>query len=194
MKEELLKNIKKEYDDISQLVKTNFAELDQEFVTPGRLKEIERIRKQHSHWVTSEDIDIYDQILSEVINKNTKDDNIGKTNRILMFISELNYDTYTKLFSEEINIEEAQPEDTYILYMDIEDNSKYFVKKENQAEFEASNNVIVPFKTNPNISAGWNHDRNIQRVEEIRNEFIKNSLYAPQEEAASQLIKKYPND
>ena len=71
-------------------------------------------------------------------------------------------------------------------------NTKYFVKKEEQKTFEETHNVVVTYK-NPNCNLGWNHDRNIQGLNDIRNEFIKESFYNDQEEVVAQLIKKYPN-
>lgn len=192
MKQELIDSIKREYKDITKMIETNFIEEQQEFTTPGRKEEIKRIREKHSHWVASEDVDINDYVLDEAINSTIKNKDIGNTNKVLMYISELQYETYSKLFKDEIEIEENDPSTVYLLYMDIEDNTKYFVKKEEQKTFEETHNVVVTYK-NPNCNLGWNHDRNIQGLNDIRNEFIKESFYNDQEEVAAQLIKKYPN-
>lgn len=192
MKQELLNSIKREYEDITKMVETNFSEEEQEFTTPGRKEKIRRIKDKHSCWLTSEDVDINDQVLNEAISSTIKNKDIGETNKLLMYISELQYETYSKLFKDEIDIEENDPSTVYLLYMDIEDNTKYFVKKEDQKSFEDMHDVIVAYK-NPNCNAGWNHDRNMQGIEDIRNEFIKDSFYNDQDEAAAQFIKKYPN-
>lgn len=190
MKQELLDNIKKDYSDYSKMVETNFKEMDEEFITPGRYKRVSSIREKYGHWVNSEDIDVHDYILEEAISNNLEDAEIGDTNKILMYISELNYDTYKKLFNGELNLEKADPESIYILYMDIEDNTKYFILKEYQERFEKTHNVIVRYK-NPNCNAGWNFERNIEGLEDARREFIKGALSNNQEEAANQFVKKY---
>lgn len=190
MKQELLDNIKKDYSDYSKMVETNFKEMDEEFITPGRYKRVSSIREKYGHWVNSEDIDVHDYILEEAISNNLEDAEIGDTNKILMYISELNYDTYKKLFKDELNLEKADPESIYILYMDIEDNTKYFILKEYQERFEKTHNVIVRYK-NPNCNAGWNFERNIEGLEDARREFIKGALSNNQEEAANQYVKKY---
>lgn len=190
MKQELLESIKKDYEDYLKMVESNFKELDDEFITPGRLKRVEKIREKHSYWITSEDVDIYDYILDEAIDNNLVDNEIGNTNKVLMYIAELTYNTYNKLFKKELELPKMNPEYTYVLYMDIEDNSKYFIPKEYQKEFEESHNVIVTYK-NPNCNAGWNFDRNIEGIKEVRREFIKQAMHEEQEEVAKEFIKKY---
>ena len=190
MEQKLIDGIKKEYEDISKLVSTNFAEEEEEFKTAERAKEIEEIRLKHSHYVTSEDIDVYDYILSDVTDEQLRNAEIGNTNKILMYISKLNYDTYKILFKDEIEVENAKSDDIFILFMDIEDNKKYFIREENYLEFIKTHNVIVP-SNNLNINPGGNHYRNMQNLENIRKEFIKEAIYSNQEEAANQLIKKY---
>ena len=192
MNKELFNSIKREYEDITKMVETDFIEEEQEFTTPGRKEKINRIKEKHIHWLTSEDVDINDYVLDEAINLALKNKEIEETNKILMYISKLQYETYSVLFKDEVNVDDKNPEKVYVLYMDIEDNTRYFVEEEKQEEFERTHNVIVTTK-NPNMNAGWNYDRNIQNIEEIKKEFIKEAFYSSQEEAASQLIKKYPN-
>jgi len=190
MKKELLDSIKKDYKDYSKMVETNFKEMDEEFITPGRFKRVNNIREKYGHWVNSEDIDVYDYILEEAINNNIIDAEVGDTNKILMYISELSYDTYRKLFEGGLELPKADPESIYVLYMDIEDNTKYFILKDYQEEFEKTHNVIVRYK-NPNCNAGWNFERNIEELEAARKEFIKGAIHSEQEEAAKQFVKKY---
>lgn len=190
MKQELLDSIKKDYEDYNKMIETNFKETEEEFITPGRLKRVNGIRKKYRYWVTSEDVDINDNVLDEAINSNLESAELGETNKLLMYISELQYDTYKSLFGNGFSLPNVDEEDNYILYMDIEDNTKYFIKKEFQEEFEKRHNVIVMYK-NPNCNAGWNFDRNMEILKEIRREFIRSAMSNEQEEVAKQFVKKY---
>lgn len=191
MKQELLDSIIRDYKDFSKMVETNFEEENDKDITPGRLKRIEKIRNKHVYWIDSDELSIYDNILNEAIDNNIEGVEIGETNKILLYISELNYDTYMSLFKEDYELPKTSTNSTYILYMDIEDNSKYFIQKEYQKEFEETHNVIVKYK-NPNCNAGWNFDRNYyEEIKEVRREFIKSTMESSQEEAAKVLLKKY---
>lgn len=190
MKQELIDSIKKDYEDYNKMIETNFKETEEEFITPGRLKRVNSIREKYGNWVTSEDMDINDYVLDEAINNNLQDKELGDTNKLLMYIAELQYKTYRILFEEEIKVPNVKDEDTCILYMDIENNEKYFVKKENQEEFEKTHNVIVMYK-NPNCSLGHNYDRNIELLNDAKREFIREAMYTEQEEVAKQFVMKY---
>jgi hypothetical protein len=191
MKQEIIDNIIKDYKDYKKMVENDFQELNEEFTTPGRIKRVSKIKEKHESWVTSEDIDINDNILDEAINSNLVGTEVGDTNKVLIYISELTYDTYKKIFKDELEMSCTNPNAIYVLYMDIEDNSKYFIQKEYQEEFEKSHNVIVKYK-NPNCNAGWNFDRNYyDEVKEARREFIIGTMENTQEDAAKELIMKY---
>ena len=190
MKQELLDLIKKDYEDYKRMIDTNFSEEDEKMITPGRLKRVERIREKHSRWVNSEDIDIYDCILNEAVDTNLKGKDIISTNEILMYISELTYGTYEKLFKDDYELPKEDENAVYILYMDIENNCKYFIPKEFQKKFEETHNIIVPYK-NENVNPGANYSRNIGLIKSVRNEFIKEAMYSSQEEASKEFIKKY---
>ena len=192
MKQELLDSIKSHYEDYKVMVKTDFSELQDEMITPGRKKLVENIKALHDQCIEKE-IDVDDTILSEAIkvvlgtndNKKTK---TGKTNGILMYMGKFEYETYAKLMNLELG--NKYPNKEYILYMDIENNKMYFVTKEKQEKFEQTHNVIVTYK-NPNCNDGWNFERNYQYLPDIRREFIKKAMYLGQEESSIQFIKKY---
>ena len=190
MKQELIDSIKKDYEDYNKMIETNFKEAEEEFITPGRLKRVNSIREKYGNWVTSEDMDINDYVLDEAINNNLQDKELGDTNKLLMYIAELQYDTYKALFRDRFSLPNADEEDTYILYMDIEDNTKYFIKKDFQEEFEKKHKIVVMYK-NPNCNAGWNFDRNMELLNGVRREFIKDAMYTEQEEVAKQFVMKY---
>ena len=167
MKQELIDEIKKGYE-----ISTN------------------KIKERRTNFLSQESINTYDKALDKEINKVLNNNKINNTNGILMYISELKYEIYKVLFGDEIDILEYDNDTIYALYIDIESNEKYFVKKEEQKEFEEEHKIIVPYK-NPNCNAGWNHYRNMQGLEVIRREFIKETFYNKQEKAAKHLIKKY---
>ena len=100
----------------------------------------------------------------------------------------MRYGTFAKLFN--FPTDNINPEDIYILYMDIESDEKCFISKDNQKSFESTNDVVVMYK-NPNCNQGCNFDRNIEGLQSARREFIKDAFYTEQEEAARQFIKKY---
>ena len=190
MKQELLDSIKKDYEDYKKMVETNFSEAEDNMITPGRLRRIEKVKEKYSTWVGLRDKNIYDCILDEAIYNNLKEKNLGKTNGILMYISEFPYDIFLKLFNNIYELPESKNNDVYILYIDIEDYTKYFIPKELQKEFEKKHNVIVTYK-NPNCNNGRIYDRNMEGLEEIRREFIRSAMYVKQEEAAKVFVKKY---
>lgn len=191
MKQVLLESIKKDYEDYKKMIETNFKETDEEFITPGRFKRVDEIRKKYdTHWVTSEDMNINDYALDEAISNHIASIEEKDTNRILMYISELKYDTYKKVFDKGFDLPNAEEKDTYVLYMDIEDNTKYFIKKDFQEEFEKKHDVVVMYK-NPNCNAGWNFYRNMELLSDARREFIRDAMYQNQDEAVKQFIKRY---
>lgn len=191
MKPELLENIIKEYKDYIRMVETNFEELNDKDITPGRLKRVEKIKHKHEYWIDSEELSIYDNVLDEAINNSIEGKEIGETNKILLFISELDYDTYRALLEDDQELPVSNVNTTYILYMDIEDNSKYFIEKEKQKEFEDTHNVIIKYK-NPNCNAGWNFHRNYYNgIKEAKRDFIRSAMELSQEEAAKEFVKKY---
>ena len=192
MKQELLDTIKSHYEDYTKMVETNFEELKKDFVTPGRKKVLEHIEKEYLNWVEKEE-NIDECILVEAIktvirDENNKEIDLGETNEILMYISELEYETYALILK--LDMTDKNPKEVFILYMDIENKKMYFVKKENQEEFEKEHKIIVRYK-NPNCNAGWNFDRNYEDLPYARREFIKDAIYNGQEEATIQFVKKY---
>lgn len=190
MKQELIDDIRKDYEDMSRMVETEFSEAKEESVSRERKEKIKKVEDMYLDWLSSENLDIDDCILDEAIYENTKGQEIGETNKILMYISEMHYQTFMQLFG--LNKGDNNPEEVYILYIDIENNDKYFVKKQNQKEFEKNNKVIVTYK-NPEVNQGWNFDRNFHNLPVIRREFIRSTMYNKQEKAAKQFIKRYLN-
>ncbi len=171
MREDLLKSIKGKYEKKSAMIST------------GKDKE--------SGLTVSEDMDVTETILGQTITEELlKEENIGSTNGILMYISELEYATYKLLFGKELNKKEKNPKAIYVLYMDIENNKKYFIKKSKSEDFEKKHNVVRLGK-NGVVNDGWNHTRNMKGVAEVRQEFIGTAMYEGQEEGVKQIVKKY---
>ena len=188
MKQEIIDSIKEDYEDITKMIETKFSEEKDESITLARYNKLRRLEEFHWHSESS-GIDSSEFALEEAIASNFSVSDTGETNKILMYISELDYDTYKKLFKEEMK--DKDPNTVYILYMDIEDETKYFVRKENQEEFEKTHQVIVTYK-NPEVNAGWNFERNYYGLQFIRRNFIRKAMYSTQEETAKQFVKKYP--
>ena len=188
MKQEILDSIREEYEDITKMIETDFIETRDENITVARHNKLRRIEEYYWHdrssGIASDDFAMY-----EALRAKFKASEVKETNNILMYISEMEYDTYLRLFREEM--EGKDPNTTYVLYMDIEDETKYFVKSSEKEEFEKTHQVIVAYK-NPDVSAGWNFERNYYGLKFIREKFIKKAMYSTQEEATKQLIKKYP--
>ena len=170
MREDLLESIKGQYEKKSAMIST------------GKDKE--------SGLTVSEDIDVTNTILGQTITKELSEENIGSTNGILMYISELEYSTYKILFGKELNKKEKNPKAIYVLYMDIENNKKYFIKKSKSKDFEKKHNIVRLGK-NGVVNDGWNHTINMNGVAEVRQEFIGTAMYSGQQEAAKQIEKKY---
>lgn len=191
MEDGILEKIKIDYEDYKNMVDTDFSEETDEHITPGRLKRVSKIKEKHnSIWLNSEEMSIYDYALDEAINNNIGGKELDETNKILMYISELPYDTYLKLIEEKEEIPVVNEDEILILYMDIENNKKYFVPLEEKEEFEKTHNVIVMYKT-PNCNPGGIYSRNTILIDEVRREFIRDAMYGDQEEVAKQLLKKY---
>ena len=188
MKQEIIDSIREEYEDITKMVKTEFREAKDESITLARYNKLRRLEELHWHSETS-GIDSSEFALEEAIASNFSVSDTGGTNGILMYISELGYDTYKRLFPEEM--EGKDPSSMYTLYMDLEDETKYFVKSSDKEEFEKTHQVIVTYK-NPEVNAGWNFERNYYGLQFIRRNFIRKAMYSTQEEAAKQFVKKYP--
>ena len=138
----------------------------------------------------SEDIDVTNAILGRAIMEELDEENIGSTNGILMYISKLEYGTYKLLFEKELTIKEEDPKAMYVLYMDIENNKKYFIKESDSEDFEKSHNIVRLGK-NEGVNDGWNHTKNMNGVAEVRQEFIGTAMYEGQEEGVKQIVKKY---
>lgn len=188
MRQDIIDDVRKDYEDIGKMIATNFSEMDDKDVTVGRYKKIRKIKNLYWQWL-SENLDIDDCVLKKAIKDNRADEYIGKTNNILMYIAEMHYGTYEKLF--DLNELNRNPDELYVLYVDIENEHRYMVKKEEQEEFEKTHQVIVTYK-NPNVNAGWNFEKNYDEIQSVKNEFIRQAMYSTQEEATKQFIKKYP--
>ena len=165
MREDLLKSIKEKYEKTSA-------------------------NPESGEFVVSEDVDVTGAILDRTITEELLGENVGSTNGILMYISELEYLTYKLLFGKELNKKEKNPKAIYVLYMDIENNKKYFIKKSKSKDFEKKHNVVRLGK-NGVVNDGWNHTTNMNRVREVRQEFIGTAMYDGQKESAKQIVKKY---
>ena len=190
MNQGLLNKIKKEYKDITGMVKTNYAEADKKKVSPSRKKKVNEVRDTHPEYVVSEDVDVTRSILDDVIEAQLDEKNVGKTNGILVYISELEYGIYKKMFKDELSQRERNPRIKYVLYIDIENNQKYFVRKCDSKKFEEKH-TVVRFKDNPGVNVGWNHDINMRKVSKVRREFIGTAMYEGQKEGVKQIVKKY---
>ena len=190
MNQGILNKIKKEYKDITGMVKTNYAEADKKKVSPSRKKKVNEVRDTHPEYVVSEDVDVTSRILADVIETQLDEKNVGITNGILVYISELEYRIYKKMFKDELSQKERNPRIKYVLYMDIENNQKYFVRKRDSKKFEETH-TVVRFKDNPGVNVGWNHDINMRKVSKVRREFIGTAMYEGQEEGVKQIVKKY---
>ena len=189
MKQEIIDSIKEEYEDIAKMIETNFSEAKDENITVARYKKLKKL--EECYWLESSLVGrgSDDFAMYEALRAKFKASEVKETNNILMYISEMEYNTYLRLFREEM--EGKDPNTSYVLYMDIEDETKYFVKSSDKEEFEKTHQVIVPYK-NPDVSSGWNFERNYYGLQFIRSDFIKKAMYSNQEEATKQLIKKYP--
>lgn len=198
MDQKVLEKIAKDYKDNSRLIETMFEELNNETISDVRKQKIEKLYEKYS-----DDIEYTcdDNIaLNVAVSDNLTKESVKNTNKVLMYISELSFETYAKRLGFEVEEEiktnsditdEINSNDTFILYMDIENGKKHFIKKDDQEDFEANNNVIIPYK-NPNCSKGANFEKNYSYRETIRNEFIKEAIDYGQEEAVKVMIKKYP--
>lgn len=189
MKQEIIDSIKEEYEDIVKMIETNFSESKDENITVARYKKLKKI--EECYWLESSLVgrDSDNFAMYEALRAKFKASEVEETNNILMYISEMDYSTYLRLFREEMKGKD--PNTSYVLYMDIEDETKYFIKSSDKEEFEKTHQVIVPYK-NPDVSSGWNFERNYYGLKFIRSYFIKKAMYSNQEEATKQLIKKYP--
>lgn len=191
MKQELLDKIKEQYEDYSKMVKTDFEEAKEKSITEERKKKIKWIENicyyEEQAGKTTDDT-ILEEAIASVIRDEKDEIDLGKTNKILMYISEMQYGTYQKLLG--VKFKGINPKEIYVLYMDIESKEKYFIKKDVQEEFEKRHKVIVTYK-NPNCSNGMNYERNYYGIQFIRRNFIKEAMYSGQEEATKQLVKKY---
>ena len=188
MRQDIIDDVRKDYEDMGKMISTNFSEMDDKDVTVGRYRKIRKFKNLYWQWL-SENLDIDDCVLKKAIKDNRADEYIGKTNNILMYIAEMHYGTYEKLF--DLNELNRNPDELYVLYVDIENEHRYMVKKEDQEEFEKTHQVIVTYK-NPNVNAGWNFEKNYDEIQSVKNEFIRKAMYSTQEEATKQFIKKYP--
>ena len=196
MEQIYIDKIKKEYEDIKGMVESNFAEEDDDSISLGRYKKIQRVEDAYLRWMMDErpqNIEdwIVSYIVEEIIDYSKDNVEIKETNGILSYINEAPYEKYQKLFGKRI-ADVPDPEEIYILYIDIETKQKYFVKKSNRKEFEESHNIIVPYQSawcDPDVD----FERNYTTVFLKRNEFIKEAIYSNQEIATKRVLERYPN-
>ncbi len=191
MKQIYIDKIKKDYEDIKRIIETNFAETKDDSITLGRYKRIKRVKDSYDLWrMGSQHICLDDWMLTLAIEEILEDSDIDETNNILMYINEFPYNKHKRLYKGEL--EDIDSEDIYILYMDIENRKKYFVRKEDRVEFEETHSVIVPYQSETDDQAA-NHEINNYKTLFERRDFIRYAMSASQEEAKKILLEKYPN-
>ena len=196
MEQIYIDKIKKEYEDIKGMVESNFAEEDDDSISLGRYKKIQRVEDAYLRWMMDErPQNIEDWMVSyvteEIIDYSKDKIEIKETNGILSYINEEPYKKYQKLFGKRIS-DAPDPEEMYILYIDIENRRKYFVRKEDREVFEETHRVIVPYQS-AWYDPGYDFERNYTTVFLKRNEFIKEAIHSNQEIATKRILERYPN-
>ena len=95
------------------------------------------------------------------------DKDVSDVNRKLAMIWNV-YDFFTT-YAE---VEDIDSEDIYILYLDIENRKKYFVRKEDREEFEKTHSVIVPYQSEIDDQSA-NYEINNYKTFFVRRDFIR---------------------
>lgn len=191
MKKVYIDKIKKDYEDIKGIIESNFTETEDDSITLGRYKRIKHVASAYDLWrMGSRYISQDDWILSLAIDENLENENIDETNNILMYINEFPYNKHRRLHKSDL--EDIDSEDIYILYLDIENRKKYFVRKEDREEFEKTHSVIVPYQSEIDDQS-VNYEINNYKTFFVRRDFIRYAMSTSQEEAKKITLEKYPN-
>ncbi len=179
MENEVLDRIKKEYNDISDTLKSNFREIGrlEETLTVKRYNYLKELRSKVQCGEFSKDGDVLDYCLEEYGYGKPR-----KTNEIWLYMLECPVSQYEEYFN--IRLLEQDKSKVVILYTDLENRTKRsIVPKENQEEFESTHRVIYGKSTIFDC---------YDRYYNARREFFVSCLENGQEEAVQMILTKYP--
>ena len=190
MKQIYIDKIKKDYEDIKGIIESDFAETKDDSTTLGRYRRIQHIKYKYDLWSMGSQVKQDDWMLSLAIEENLEDVAIDETNSILMYVCEFPYNKHKRLNPDELA--DIDSEDIYILYMDIENRKKYFVRKEDRETFEETHSIIVAYQSEFDDQSA-NHEINNYKTFFERRDFVRYAMSTSQAEAKKMILAKYPN-
>lgn len=178
MNNKKLEELKKEYNDIRNILDSDFEEIAELENNPiiSRYNYLKRLQML----AMSGNLNDKHSILNFCL---VKSEIIEETNNIYVYMFENTIKRLEKIFNMPIIELEENKNKKAVYYVDLENASKYvFISKEKQEEFEATNNVVFG---DENI-----YDA-VDRYHNLRRKFFDLCIDQEQEEAVKLVLQKY---
>jgi hypothetical protein len=179
MENEVLERIRKEYNDITGSIDSNFREL-------SRLED-NAIVKRYNYLKKLKDMTSIGELKNHksVLDHCIEEHGYGKarqTNEIWLFMFECPIEAFEKRFN--VRLLEQDKSKIVAYYTDLENKSKHaIVLKEKQIEFESTHRVV----TGKNDIYDY-----LDRYYNIRHEFFVSCVEEGQDKAVEMILQKYP--
>lgn len=176
MENEVLDEIKEEYNDISKLINSNFSEISELENNPivKRYKYLKWLKNEVEFRRFNNSKDILDYCIDQKLD-------IKKTNDIWMYMFECPIEEWERITNTKISEEDKSK--VIVWYANIENlSNEELVLKEKQKEFESTHKVVTGKETILDC-----YDRHYN----LRHEFFTSCVEEGQDIAVQKILKKY---
>lgn len=178
MKDELIKEMKKEYEDIKMISQEDYSEIEklEENHIVQRYNYLLSLKKSRFEFKDE------NRIIADFVYKYGQGA-IEKTNEIWCLVYEITAERYENSFHTHLN--NIDKDDIVLVYFDIENNKKHIViNKSEQENFESTHKVVV---------GKLSIEDSIDRYFNTRFEFFNTCLNDGQDVAIKKLLNKTKN-